>query len=133
MSRAPSRRAELVLALPLSRIEADGLAVPPRVLKALASADRRPAPKSLVEFLFSQFDLAAGARPGIAALTALADGVDTQGRDVLRLDPVHLRPDRGRLFLIDAGHFPLAGSEADAMIAALNEACLPDGATLVRG
>lgn len=133
MSPAPSRHGDLLLALPLSRGEARTLALPPRLLKALARGDRHPAPHSLAEFLFTQFDCAAARQPGIAALTALADGVDTRGRDVLRLDPVHLRPDRGRLFLISADHFALDEGEADAIIAALNESGLPDGAVLLRG
>jgi hypothetical protein len=55
----------------------------------------------------------------IAALTRYGDGFTDAEAGWLRADPVHLRPDFGKLLLFDAHGFELARAEADALAQAL--------------
>ncbi|MCZ6665816.1 MAG: hypothetical protein O7B81_10955 [Gammaproteobacteria bacterium] len=83
--------------------------------------------------LFGMNDTTGGA-PALAGVTAAYDfDLDEVPVDLLRADPVFLRPDPTRLILFDAETIDLNGTEADTLIALLNRAFEGDGLQFKRG
>jgi hypothetical protein len=88
--------------------------------------------------LFSLFglDLPTGALP-VAAVTHWADFPDqpsaSHGGCWLRIDPVHLRPDMGKLLLFDASHLAISAEEAHALIGELNDHLRGEGLLITAG
>ncbi|MBV8466628.1 MAG: hypothetical protein JO218_11860 [Burkholderiales bacterium] len=64
---------------------------------------------------------------GVADVTRRVDMPDREAGFWMRADPVHLRPDRDRVMLFDAGVLQLQDVEAQALIAALNMQFAADG------
>ncbi|WP_432720724.1 hypothetical protein R0381_002987 [Jeongeupia wiesaeckerbachi] len=63
----------------------------------------------------------------VAPLTLALDLPGEEPGFWLRADPVHLRVDRDRLLLVDAGQFSLTQAEADGLCAGLNALYRDDG------
>lgn len=64
---------------------------------------------------------AVGAVDGIAALSAIGDGIDADTRGWMFAEPVHLQADRDALNLFPASHLDITATEAAQLIGALNE------------
>ena len=64
---------------------------------------------------------AVGAVDGIAALSAIGDGIDADTRGWMFAEPVHLQADRDALNLFPASHLDVTATEAAQLIGALNE------------
>lgn len=63
----------------------------------------------------------------VAALTWLADTGQPPAGWLMRLDPVHLRPDQSCLRLFDSHSFDISRAEADRLVAACNDFYREDG------
>ncbi|MGQ0658894.1 MAG: hypothetical protein ACT4NU_12535 [Chromatiales bacterium] len=89
---------------------------------ARAHTRARFAPLTYEQILFELFALDAGIDTDVpaAAATHWLDFDGDHDGFWLRADPVHLRPDLGRLLLFDANSFPLDLEEARSLIAELN-------------
>ncbi|MGD2081558.1 MAG: phosphoglycerate mutase [Chromatiales bacterium] len=72
----------------------------------------------------------AGGDPPVGALSLLGEGRDPGRACWLRATPVHLRPDRDRLLLLDTTGFAPERSEADALVEMFNRHFAADGLTL---
>lgn len=68
-----------------------------------------------------------------ASIMAAADLGPDAAPDLLRADPVYLRPDVSRLVLFDAPSIDLGAAEADALIRILNAMLASEGMLLQRG
>ena len=102
--------------LPADRIAGDGLDFEEAVLALFGMSDD------------------AGYAPALAGVTAAYDfELDQVPVDLLRADPVFLRPDPSRLILFDAETIGLDGAEADTLIALLNRSFESDGLRFRRG
>lgn len=101
----------------------------PALCWLLTRADVHPAPATLDETLFQQFNLPvpAAADLPVAPVTRLADGGEPDTGWWLRADPVHLRPDWRGIFLADARVLAIQPAEAQALTAALNQTFAEDG------
>ncbi|QDQ28840.1 hypothetical protein FNU76_22195 [Chitinimonas arctica] len=64
---------------------------------------------------------------GAAALSRLVDLPAAAAGHWLRADPVHLRADRDRALLFDAGLFDISAAEAEQLLSALNSLYAADG------
>ncbi|AOX99525.1 hypothetical protein [Jeongeupia sp. USM3] len=101
----------------------------PATAMLLGRGARRPArPEPLETWLANRCGL--GDLP-VAPLTMALDLPGEAPGFWLRADPVHLRVDRDRLLLVDAGHFPLTQAEADGLCAGLNALYRDDGLRFV--
>lgn len=112
--------------------ETEGAVPPsfPASERLLARADAlRDIPAGFDNVLFSLFQVqtpAEGDLP-VAAVTRVLDmGVIDNGW-WLRADPVHLRPVRDRLILLDASLLDIAQDEANQLVAEITEVYKPDG------
>jgi hypothetical protein len=113
-------------------VEADAEALPtlPALERLLARAEcTRDAPKGLEPLLFELFqaETEGGGDLPVAAVTRVLDlGVIDNGW-WLRADPVHLRPERDRLILLDASLLDLTQDEAARLAAEIAEVFQADG------
>jgi hypothetical protein len=86
--------------------------------------------------LFALFgvNLPAGAGMPVAAASHWADFPDVapsqHAGEWLRVDPVHLRPDLGKLLLFDAEHLQITAEEASRLLVMLNEHLSDEGLTI---
>lgn len=96
----------------------------PALSLLLARGQRQAAPARPSQHLLRTFQLST---PGVAATLARQAGLDTAGRHWLLADPVNLRVDRDRALLGDIGIMNLAQSEADQLVASLNQLFAEDG------
>jgi hypothetical protein len=71
------------------------------------------------------------ARLPIAALGLLGEGIEPGAHHWLRLDPIHLRPERSELRLLALPEDSVAPAEAAALVAALAPHFAQDGASLL--
>ncbi|MFL6653896.1 MAG: hypothetical protein ACJ8KA_03820 [Sulfurifustis sp.] len=115
-----------LLGLPADpRAEHPAVPTAPALETALARADRIQGPAGDLEaqiFALFGIDAPADADLPVAAVTRALDlGVIDKGW-WLRADPVHLRPERDRLVLLDAQAVPLTQEEATRLSAELIEA-----------
>jgi hypothetical protein len=95
-------------------------AAAPALELLLARGRRTEHPEATLEQWYARaFGLGDTPLPA-GALTAHAAGADAGGH-WLRADPVHLRADRDRLLLVPSAAFGVAGDEANALCAALNQ------------
>jgi hypothetical protein len=81
-------------------------------------------PRKLSELTASLFGLE---RCAPARLAAMADGLESAGSHWLLAEPSHLRVDRDRALLADAGILAIGQDEADALVTSMNELFAPDG------
>lgn len=116
--------------------EALGAAPALRLVFMRGSEDRRAAPVDFHGALFGLFGIAAAkdADLPVAAATALFDLPNVSaGGTWLRADPVHLRPDMGKLLLFDAAAFELTMEEAVRLTGEINVALAVEGIRLLVG
>lgn len=96
----------------------------------------RTGPDGFHDVLFGQFGIGAATDSDlpVAAVSALFDlpNVSVDGA-WLCADPVHLRPDMGRLLLFDAATFDLTMEEAARLVGEINEALAEEGICLLIG
>ncbi|SMC24846.1 hypothetical protein SAMN02745857_01985 [Andreprevotia lacus DSM 23236] len=99
--------------------------VTPALTRLIGRGRRQPIPAaSWQAHLASLFGLADAS---VAPLTLQADLPDAQPGYWLRADPVHLRPDRDQLVMLDGRAFSLTQAEADGLCAGLNKVFAEDG------
>jgi hypothetical protein len=107
-----------------------------RQIIARGREERRAAPLDVYGALFALFGVASGPDTDlpVAAATARFDlpQASPQG-GWLRADPVHLRPDMGKLLLYDAPTFALTLAEAVRMTEEINSAPVEDGLRVLVG
>lgn len=80
--------------------------------------------KTAMHWLRDAFSAGPG---GVAGLTQALDMPEAPAAGWLRADPVHVRIDRDRALLFDANAFALEQSEANALVATLNQHFAEDG------
>lgn len=100
--------------------------ITPALSRMLARGRLLASPARPSQHLLTTFGLA---DMSIAAILAAEAGLNTAGRHWLIADPVNLRVDRDRALLGDVGIMNLAQSEADQLIASLNQLFAEDGFT----
>ncbi|MEZ5446181.1 MAG: hypothetical protein R3F45_10440 [Gammaproteobacteria bacterium] len=101
-----------------------------RLILTRGREQRRAASVQFHYALFGLFGIAAGGDGDlpVAAATALFDLPGLSGGGAwLRADPVHLRPDLGRLLLFDAATFELSMAEATRLTEEINAALAEEG------
>jgi len=121
----------VILALPGLRHAAgqgfsptQGLALP-ALSRLLGKGVRTAMPgKTAQQWLRAAF---AAGQCGVAEVSRMIDMPGAESGTWLRADPVHVRIDRDRALLFDAGAFDLTQAEADALALALNQHFVEDG------
>lgn len=119
-----------------SYCEAFGAAPALRLILMRGNEQHRTGPEGFHDILFGLFGIGAAADADlpVAAVSALFDLPNASVDGAwLCADPVHLRPDMGRLLLFDAATFDLAMEEAVRLVAEVNEALAEEGIRLLVG
>jgi len=107
-----------------------------RLILTRGREQRRAAAAPFHEALFGLFGITVQADTDlpVAAATALFDLPGRSGGEAwLRADPVHLRPDMGKLLLFDAATFELTMAEAMRLTEEINAALAEEGIRLLVG
>lgn len=100
--------------------------------KLLARArHRRLAPVTTEAWLCQAFEVEKQQDWPVAPLTLMLDGVDPGTRYWLRADPVHLRLRRDQVLLADCSILGLSKTDADAIVAFLNQQFMQDGLRII--
>jgi len=106
--------------LPVAANERGMLAAMPGLARIVSRSRATTLDKDLEGLLLESFGVQRQRDWPVAPLSWLGEGGDPGTRYWLRADPVHLRPERGTLVLLDARHFTLDAESARALVDALN-------------